>query len=798
MTSPSSSQPQEEPELQTQNPNSTQDDENQNRSQPQSPQTQTLETSDQPQNPEQSETDQTQNQQQQEEEDLQVVDQKGDQHHHQEPDDQHAEQSGMSSLSPPPPLIPLVTDLHDLNPPPLTSPTTNNPPRRPNKRKKGYKKKQQAIEKKLQTLTSNLKPIPFVPSKTLDFDKHEKLLKRLGLWDFVHIEFDRNIRVDLISQLIATYDSRLRCSYVNEFRIMVNRADLARAFKLPVKKDKGNASALLSSSSEAVDLDSEVLSDESVAFIEDFLSNWVLLHEDMWMMPSEVLNWTRAIKDGHPEKVDWAGLIWFMVEKELNQGQQLEDCYYASHLQYLMKSQREEVFCIEPKVEVEAGVEVEVEAEAGAEVEVEVEEVKEDEDDGGEVKMGASDEFQGHDESQDNNAMVEEPNVELTLGQDIVEKEEVLEGDMMDVEESKEEEQGQWLLDGKNSVGDHFLQRCNIEADTDMNGDEERQPEEEVVEEDEEDNEEEEEMEDEGFNLMSKGSTLEGNVLTGNLLQGMETTQIPFGLPEQLHDQSNMELLASRTEPRSTSGGLSIFGNGSKREIGHEHDISHETLNDNINNKRLRTDGQWSPKSSDFEMCMDQMQHWMGKARIMYQAKEQACDESNMNHQFLLSELQRREHVIEHLHKTKQEELHRKDGEIYRLERELYVMGNLLEGYRKALKETHKTFSEYRQQCQLPEEPLYKDAGPGGVVLSTMELEKQRLKQEEEDRLTRIIIEQKIKEFEEEFVSKLEESLNKVQRLDKQLMDFENEVKLLKELSAKRKVSNPSECASTE
>ncbi|CAL5336818.1 unnamed protein product [Camellia sinensis] len=443
MTSPSSSQPQEEPELQTQNPNSTQDDENQNRSQPQSPQTQTLETSDQPQNPEQSETDQTQNQQQQEEEDLQVVDQKGDQHHHQEPDDQHAEQSGMSSLSPPPPLIPLVTDLHDLNPPPLTSPTTNNPPRRPNKRKKGYKKKQQAIEKKLQTLTSNLKPIPFVPSKTLDFDKHEKLLKRLGLWDFVHIEFDRNIRVDLISQLIATYDSRLRCSYVNEFRIMVNRADLARAFKLPVKKDKGNASALLSSSSEAVDLDSEVLSDESVAFIEDFLSNWVLLHEDMWMMPSEVLNWTRAIKDGHPEKVDWAGLIWFMVEKELNQGQQLEDCYYASHLQYLMKSQREE-------------------------------EVKEDEDDGGEVKMGASDEFQGHDESQDNNAMVEEPNVELTLGQDIVEKEEVLEGDMMDVEESKEEEQGQWLLDGKNSVGDHFLQRCNIEADTDMNGDEER------------------------------------------------------------------------------------------------------------------------------------------------------------------------------------------------------------------------------------------------------------------------------------------------------------------------------------
>ncbi|VFQ61844.1 unnamed protein product [Cuscuta campestris] len=50
------------------------------------------------------------------------------------------------------------------------------------------------------------------------------------------------------------------------------------------------------------------------------------------------------IRDGNPEKVDWAGLLWFMVERELTRGAELEDCYYAVHLQCLIKSQCGEVF----------------------------------------------------------------------------------------------------------------------------------------------------------------------------------------------------------------------------------------------------------------------------------------------------------------------------------------------------------------------------------------------------------------------------------------------------------------------
>ncbi|KAI8005880.1 hypothetical protein LOK49_LG07G02073 [Camellia lanceoleosa] len=134
----------------------------------------------------------------------------------------------------------------------------------------------------------NLKPIPCSPSKTLHFDKHEHLLflRRFGLWDFSSTS-----------------------SSIPTFAITVNQAALAlaRAFKLPVKKDKSNASAL---SSEVVNLNSEAL---------------------------------RAIKEGRCKKVGWAGFIWIMVEKELLQGKQLEDCYFASYLQYLIKLQREEV-----------------------------------------------------------------------------------------------------------------------------------------------------------------------------------------------------------------------------------------------------------------------------------------------------------------------------------------------------------------------------------------------------------------------------------------------------------------------
>ncbi|VFQ84106.1 unnamed protein product [Cuscuta campestris] len=200
------------------------------------------------------------------------------------------------------------------------------------RRKKGKSdiKEEPAGYEMVSTRKRMLHLIPFIPSKILDFLSHETLLKGLGVWEFVNTEFYQEVNANLITQLVDTYDSKLKHSFVNGLKIRVSKADLGRAFGLPLKKRRC--------------LRDVTLSEEIIEFLEDFVSIWVLLHEDTWMMPREVLNWMSMIRDGNPEKVDWAGLLWFMVERELTRGAELEDCYYAVHLQCLIKSQCGEVF----------------------------------------------------------------------------------------------------------------------------------------------------------------------------------------------------------------------------------------------------------------------------------------------------------------------------------------------------------------------------------------------------------------------------------------------------------------------
>ncbi|KAJ4729698.1 histone acetyltransferase KAT6B-like [Melia azedarach] len=272
--------------------------------------------------------------------------------------------------------------------------------RAPTRKKLAQQKKRAALEKKslekLEILKKTLKPIPFTPLKNnLDFSSHEQLLRRLGLWDFVHMEFDTNIRTDLIAQLIATYNQSSRCSYVSGSRIGVNRADLSRALKLPGKKDKINVNVNVSEGSVEIP---EKESEESIKFIEEIVSNWMLLHDDMWMMPDEVLKTTKMIKEGNFEKIDLTSLVWYMVEKELL-SPQLGRCYYASHMQCLIQCQKKELFLTEEVTEV---VEVKEEMEVKEEVE---------EDCDGDVKM-----YDRVDDVRRNE--LEEHQIMLSLGQE--------------------------------------------------------------------------------------------------------------------------------------------------------------------------------------------------------------------------------------------------------------------------------------------------------------------------------------------------------------------------------------------
>ncbi|KAE9620708.1 hypothetical protein Lal_00019342 [Lupinus albus] len=671
--------------------------------------------------------------------------------------------------------------------------------RRVTKRKKLVSRRRNAQEKqlrkKLKVVVETLKPIPFVPSKALDFESHKTLLQRLGLWDFVHIEFDTVIREDLVAQLIASYGQSTRCSYVNGCRINVNRADLARSLKLPVKLPVKKATV----SAAAVE---SVVSAESIVFIEQLVFNWMLLHDDMYVLTDDVLAYLKVIKEGHFEKVDWAGLIWNMLEKELKE-EKLVNCYYASHLQQLIKTQHRELLEEAPKMEEEVEAEVKGEGEE-AEVKVEGEEVgvkdeeeeeEEEEDDVGEeldgsgdVNMGGVDESRVHE--------LEENKIELSLGQDNVErlelgKEQVGEDQIMDFDPAQEEH-GMWLLHQKNSAREPFLHPCHTSDVNFMDsgvmkedGGEEGQDQEEG-EEQEEEEDAEEDQHDGGFHFSSRYIPMEGMPSgTGSLIQAMESGQLNFGSGVDLRDNHVGNFLSSRDDGQMIAGS-SPFVNGHKRDVGGDYHSPRYSLNGS--SRRLRSDSPWNSEPVDMDMCMENMQNCMEKVRMLYAAKEQAYIESTNNQQVLVNEIQRRDNMLENLHKVKMDDSHK----IYRLEKELYMMTNLVDGYRKALKETQKAFTEYRARSSQADEPLYKDVpGSGGLVLSVKEFEKERLRKEEEERVKMREYEKKFRDIEEAWISKLEGHLSSVQSLGNRLVAIGEQVKHLKEVVASKVADSP-------
>ncbi|KAK1374155.1 hypothetical protein POM88_030348 [Heracleum sosnowskyi] len=740
------------------------------------------------------------------------------------------------------------------------------------KRKKAVVyKKQLAIDKKVQNLLQLGTLIPFVPSKRFDFDMHEALFKRLGLWDFVHVEFDEVIRDDLVGQFIVSYDHVKKCCFVNGFRISVNRSRFATVMKLPVKKDKGVGNV----AEAVIDLEVGQVSEECVEFVHDFVWSWVVLRGSDWVTPNEIKGWMGLIRDGNLEKVDWASLIWVMVENELKQKDQLRMCYYASHLQYFIKSQRKDLFDEESedvagKEEMKEGEKALGEEEIN---EVNVEEMKKDEDlleeaekvdekevmddrdllrgrpqevDEKEAKKGLHEaeveevEEGPHEEAVEvegvkkdvfgsfyelgkdpDKFVMEEPNTGLTLGQqDIVQKEEIKDDTRMSGEECLEKKYDNQFYFGHDTESKHFLKPCLFGEGRSLNGKEEikqevgqletkeeehmeegegiqewehmeaedleelegdemrEQLEMEDEEEEELEDEEDEELEDDiDCNIAPTYGSVERANLTGNLFQGFEPAHLPLNLQgQQLHENPSMARFASNVEKQ-------VMMDAHKRVFDYEQDTSHPD-----GSKRIRTDVDWDQNTSDFRSCMDQARQYMEKAKLIYEEKGQAYNQVNANRQYLLQELQQRNNVIENLQREKNEELQKKDREIYRLERELDLLGELVNGYREALKVNRNMFFEYRQRCKLPEEPIYKDVGSGGgLVLSTTDLEKQRQQQENEDRLKRLMIEQKYKEALEGYINQFQVLFSKVQTIDvNRLTPLVNEVKLLKELYAAR------------
>ncbi|KAK4745376.1 hypothetical protein SAY87_011688 [Trapa incisa] len=675
-------------------------------------------------------------------------------------------------------------------------------------KKHGSKWRGKMDPQKIEARLKIFKPIPFCPAKTLDFAGHEDLLRRLGLWDFVHMSFDRALRADLIVQLLSTFKKKDRCSYVNGVRILVNRADLARALKLPQRKKERASDASVE----------KTASEGSIEFLLDFVSNWVLLHDEMFVMPDNVMGWYDMIKKGKFESLDWPEMMWFMVEKELMQGPSLEDCYYASHLQCLIRHQREELLREEVgvKEEDEDVKMVNLEDQSlklslGNEV-ADCADVEEKEGapsveraDGG-VETSGAEKMDGVDDSgvepdldrdgiEDYSAgdvAREEAENDKPQDEECGAKEQDGVTDVVETDNGKAKEQrGELFLDGHNESGGLSLRQCSFKAveDVDMHyiidkateeGEEEHEIEEQEVEEEgEEEEEEEEEDELGGFHMSENIADLEG-LSSANLIQLMDNGQMPYNSGLHIRDDSCGEFLASSSRAETHLGqGRPGFENSNKRQMDH---TNGSLLNSGVE-KRMRTE------PPDFEMCREYALSWIQNMGRAYAAKEQSWAASEMNQQMLLNELQQRENVIEHLQKVRVEEQHKMQQDIYRLERELHMMERLLEGYRMALKESNRAFAEYRAKCPQLDETIYKDVpGSGGLVLSVTELERQRLKKEEEERRNVLIIKERIQVFEAMWSQRFEVHVEGADALASRLLKVGDEMKYMKDLTVKRKL----------
>ncbi|KAF8754863.1 hypothetical protein HU200_011401 [Digitaria exilis] len=274
---------------------------------------------------------------------------------------------------------------------PLTSPDPDMPPRKAlagggggKLRKPLTEKQRAAAEQRLAHLRAHLllRPLdsPAAGARALP-PPHEAALRALGLLEFARLDLHSDApRPDLVAPLVAYYDPAFKRSFVRGIRVAVSRHDLARALSLPPKP--------ASAAPAPPDVDPAAVGPAVMQLLQDC----VLLPfqgDDMCILPPEVAAAEQAVREGSAHRVDWAGLIWGLVEKELLELPKRDDgvCYFGPHLQRLILMQKPNLF--EPVDDGERG-----EAVSEASVDVEMDEEDGDRDADADVKSKSLEELE--------------------------------------------------------------------------------------------------------------------------------------------------------------------------------------------------------------------------------------------------------------------------------------------------------------------------------------------------------------------------------------------------------------------
>nr|XP_051200406.1 uncharacterized protein LOC127313973 isoform X2 [Lolium perenne] len=292
---------------------------------------------------------------------------------------------------------------------------------------------------------------------------------------------------------------------------------------------------------------------------------------------------------------------------------------------------------------------------------------------------------------------------------------------------------------------------------------------------------------DDGFS--EKLGSLHGMGST-NLLQAMNSIPTEYNGTENVHDLPSGEFLAMGADAHKNgvdlgTGSSFLFGNNGKRHIGDidgyndQMEAQQQFLQGNQQKRARNCNNSVSSGSAFFNANIsDPIHTLLLKASISYEQKDRDIQEALSQKQYMANLLQEKDTIIQTLNAARFEQENKYQAKLRYFEHDLNVMGQLVSGYKKALKQSQASFSEYRKKFPSNKFRYHDVPNSGGLVVSVNELERKR-QEEEQQKLA--AANEMIENFQHQWFSKAEDWTNQIVSLGSNIEELAREIDLLKE-----------------
>lgn len=279
--------------------------------------------------------------------------------------------------------------------------------------------------------------------------------------------------------------------------------------------------------------------------------------------------------------------------------------------------------------------------------------------------------------------------------------------------------------------------------------------------------------------------------MESNLLQAMNSDTVTYNGTENAHHLSSGNFLAIGADVHKNgvdlgAGDSFFFGNNGKRhveDIDDGYDDQMQTQQQFLQgnqHKRMRNSNSSVPPGSAFFNAnySDPIQNLLVNASMLYEQKEREIQEGLSQKQFMANLLQEKDAIIDSLNSARFEQENKWQAKLRSFEHDLNVMGQMVSGYKKALKQSRASFSEYRKKFPCNKSRYQDVPNGGGLVLSVNELERKRWEEEQQKRAAAA---EMIENFKLEWLSKPDDWEKRICHLWSKTLALTREIDLLKE-----------------